>query len=202
MFNKNNNTFHQIIEVAKMAKVNMPETLPTLIKLLSRPQQTCLNLRALEKNDSTPFTIGDLFHPMMERCLLEKAKTLPNEGLIVDLADDVVFAWPWSKTRYLENLDYFSDNNVVWTQDYNHAVVLVMPWRIAFVECGNHSIFSGVVYGKGKVVPQKVIDATCLLTKFKTDGDDWIDTESSEKIGQVENYRNAAVFELGRLLIS
>ncbi|HFQ5567761.1 TPA: DUF6710 family protein [Vibrio vulnificus] len=38
------------------------------------------------------------------------------------------------------------------------------------------------------------------LTKFKTDGDDWIDTESSEKIGQVENYRNAAVFELGRLL--
>ncbi len=55
MFNKNNNTFHQIVEVAKVAKMTTPETLPTLIKLLSRPQQTCLNLRALEQNDSTPF---------------------------------------------------------------------------------------------------------------------------------------------------
>ncbi|MGF1883941.1 DUF6710 family protein [Vibrio splendidus] len=202
MCKKNPNNFNEIIEFAKRARMTTPETLPTLIKLLSRPQQHCLNLRAMEKNDSSPFTIGDFFDPTIEQYMRDKAKQISNEEVIVDLAYDVIFAWPWSKSRYLENLSYLSDNNVEWLQDYNHQVVLVMPWRVAFVECGNHSIFAGVVHGKGQVTPQKVVDATCLLSKFKTDGVDWIDIDSSKKIGKVTNYRNAAVFEIGRLLVS
>ncbi|MFA0156815.1 DUF6710 family protein [Vibrio sp. 10N.261.46.A3] len=170
MLLQNNSKFHQIIEEAKVAKTTTPEMLPTLIKLLSRPQQSRLSLRALEQNNATPFTVGDLFHPVMEEYMLDRVELLPSEGVTVDLSDDVVFAWPWNKTRYLENLNYFSDNKVEWVQDYNHSVVLLMPWKVAFVECGNHSIFAGIVHRKGRIAPHKVIDATCLLEKFKTDG--------------------------------
>ncbi len=62
-------------------------------------------------------------------------------------------------------------------------------------------MMAGIATGRGEVFPQETEDHSWLLSKFHTNGKYWFDSKTNKIIDKVRNYRGAAVFEIGRLLV-
>ncbi|CAE6862600.1 hypothetical protein R75465_07745 [Paraburkholderia aspalathi] len=121
--------------------------------------------------------------------------------------------WPWNHGRYVDAVasigaakidpddPWSRHHSGAWRQDSNHLITLWLPWGIATVGGGNHSIMAGILAGEGVIVPDSVFDMQCVLANVHTDGLAWFDTASDRPIGKVDDPRAAAVFEIGRLMI-
>lgn len=128
-----------------------------------------------------------------------KSLTLPAEDFPLSLATARILPWPWSESRFRSALaDIGSAKGEPWRSDSNHNVVLWMPWRLAFVRGGNHSIASGILAGEGELIPATVYDMSYLLDIISTDGYYWY--MNGQICERVSDYRTAAFFEIGRLL--
>ncbi|WP_306464925.1 DUF6710 family protein [Duffyella gerundensis] len=49
-------------------------------------------------------------------------------------------------------------------------VELWLPWRIAFVKGGNHSLAAGILSGEGLLLPERVFNMQDLLNRVSTNG--------------------------------
>ena len=88
-----------------------------------------------------------------------------------------------------------------WTQDGNHRLSVLLPWGIAFVHGGNHSIAAGILAGEGTLLAEEVLDATSLLDLVSCDGQHYRSKSTGKAIARVQDHRRAAVFEIGRLIL-
>ncbi|MCT7051826.1 DUF6710 family protein, partial [Salmonella enterica] len=181
------------------------EALPDLIRAIVRPVQSDFLLAVAEEGtdarpDMTPQEF--FFDGLIQVLSCEKMKEgeLDGADYPLSLASDMVLPWPWSLTRYIDNVSHIGTHKGrPWKQDkINHYVDLWLPWRIGFVCGGNHSITAGILAGEGTVIPDHVYDMSWLFELVRTDGIHWF--VGGQKVEAVKSGRSAAVFETGRLL--
>ncbi|GAB3261439.1 hypothetical protein GCM10027296_35460 [Chitinimonas naiadis] len=110
---------------------------------------------------------------------------------------------PWNRDRYELALATIGSakGQGVWRQDLNHTISVWLPWGIAFVTGGNHSITAGILAGEGVIVANEVYDLARIFDLVACDGYEYKDVRSGQVVGLVNDYRRAAVFEIGRLML-
>ena len=120
----------------------------------------------------------------------------------VDLARDIVLTTPWVRNGFASALAHIGEGKKSghWQQDPNHSVMLVLPWRIAVVTGGNHSIAAGILSHEGSVVPSDVLDLTPVLARVFCDGRRFLCRTSGKAVAHVRDGRMGALFEIGRLM--
>jgi len=197
------NRFDHLLSVAEKLPV---DALPDLIRAIVRPVQSDFLLAVAEEGtdarpDMTPqeFFFDGLFQVTSYETM--KEGELDRAGYPLSLASDMVLPWPWSLSRYIDNVSHIGTHKGrPWKQDkINHYVDLWLPWRIGFVRGGNHSITAGILAGEGTLIPDHVYDMSYLFTLIRTDGVHWF--IEGQKTEAVKSWRSAAVFEIGRRLI-
>lgn len=131
-----------------------------------------------------------------------EAKPLCVDGFKVRLASDIILPCPWHRERAKWALVNIGTGKRFgpWKEDANHVVTLWMPWRIAFVIGGNHSIVAGIITGEGEITPSYVYDLSSVLDRVDCDGRYYRWRETGKLITKVTEARIAAVFEIGRIL--
>lgn len=216
--------FNHLMNVAKkIAEIN-PNGLHDLIRAILRPLQAEQLLGVAERGqDAVPLIEAAHFFGSAVRDHLfseDGTKWLgihqPKEMFVIRLAHDIVLPSPWSLNRYVSALatigstkaekntdargDRSSDYQGPWQQDDNHRVEMWLPWKIAFVHGGNHSIAAGVLAGEGEILPDSVFDMSHLLDTLRCDGHSFFRIDNGDLVGSISDPRKAAVFEIGRLL--
>ena len=86
--------------------------------------------------------------------------------------------------------------------DSNHDVVLWEPIRVGWVYGGNHSIAVGVLQGRGSVKPADTYDVSALYDHVVCDGRVFRRKHDQVVISEVASIEMAAIFEIGRLIVS
>lgn len=192
--------FDRIMSVAE----EVPEqVLVKFIGQLVRPIQSDLILTGMKegpRSDDHNMSADRFFFRDILRSELRPYRESLEAGseYSLSLKSDPVLPWPWNRDRLKSAFsEYGPAIGEPWRQDhYNHLVSLWLPWRIGFVECGNHSISAGIVFGEGTVEPSEVMDCTKMLDVIRTDGRHWHLLD--EAIESVRDGRTAAIWEIGR----
>ena len=196
------NRFDHLLSVAEKLPV---KALPDLIRAIVRPVQSDFLLaEAEEGTDARPDMTPQEF--FFEGLIQVQSYEMMKEGELdgadypLSLASEMVLPWPWSLTRYIDNVSHIGTHKGrPWKQDkINHYVDLWLPWRIGFVRGGNHSITAGILAGEGTVIPDHVYDMSYLFELVRTDGNHWF--VDGQKVEAVKSGRSAAVFEIFRFL--
>ena len=192
--------FDKVIDLAK--RLSNPSR-ETLIRALIRPIQSDYLLAVAVEGQDARMTLDEscFFFSKMNSYINEYARECEINRSIY-LNKDIVLPWPWSTFSYEEStLKIGSHIGKPWVYDSrNHYVDVLMPWNIGFVEGGNHSIAAGILASEGELVPRKIYDASDIFKFIHTDGSYWF--KNNEILEEVRDYRTAAVFEIGRMLIS
>lgn len=127
-----------------------------------------------------------------------------NQDYSVDLARDPVLPTPWKKQDFAKCLAMIGKGRACgeWRHDsMNHGVTVVLPWGIAFVTGGNHSIATGILNLEGSLPANSVFDMASALHDIHCNGRCYMQNETNEVVGEVSSYRTAAIFEIGRLMV-
>lgn len=199
--------FDYAMDIANGIMARDSRGLHDLIRLLLRPLQAELMVDAAVKpahharqeiEQSRFFAEGCATHHFRER----DYPTLSQMAFPIRLATDVVLPCPWFRSHLVAALASHGVGRArgVWRQDHNHHLTLWLPWRIAFVTGGNHSITAGILAGEGELVPDEVYDLSGVFDRIRCDGRRYIDVNSGATIAKVANHRVAAVFEIGRMM--
>lgn len=120
----------------------------------------------------------------------------------LQLANDIIFPWPWERRRYIRALSKIGTGKEwgKWRQDKNHHVEYWEPMGIGWVHGGNHSIMAGILSGEGIVDEYDCYDYSALYQEVSCDGVNFYN-RSGEVIQEVFQPEFAVIFELGRLLL-
>ncbi|MGF6905267.1 DUF6710 family protein [Paraburkholderia sp. GAS348] len=206
---KRKSPFENIMDMARAIADQNPEALHDLVKLVLRPVQAAAMIGVVENAaHEAPGNIEGPTFFFEDRNFYESEPyefELPKDQFRVRLATDVVLPWPWNRQRIANALAGIGNgkSSGPWKQDFaNHHLSLWLPWGIAFVGGGNHSLTAGIVAGEGELVPEVVYDMSALLSRVRCDGQYFRDTETGRVIARVIDPRIAAVFEIGRLMQS
>jgi len=200
--------FHAIIEAADRIAKTDPSALHGLIRLLGRSVQahSLMNWSRVERHDCDPdATLFSSRFPITGdgKCFDDlKDKLAIHER--ISLTTDIILPWPWEPQRLTKSLVNLSPGGRwgKWKQDHlNHHIELWLPWRIAWVHGGNHSITAGVVYGTGKLKPELVYDISDVYKHVRCDGLTFRRVHDNKVVAPVSDLEMAAIFEIGRLLV-
>lgn len=200
--------FDHIMDFAQTLAESNPTALIDLVRILLRPLQSELLLTAIqnEKHGARDEVDGyDFFMPCGPR-EIQRAFDCPQldpAKFLVQLNRDPVLPCPWHRSRYigtLANIGHGKDCGG-WEEDStNHSVTLWLPWGIAFVHGGNHSIAAGIVGGEGVLRPKGVYDMSGLLDLVQCDGKHYRLKQDNNVLDTVHDHKIAALFEVGRLM--
>ncbi|MGE6489184.1 DUF6710 family protein [Paenisporosarcina sp. NPDC076898] len=139
-------------------------------------------------NDGTKFT------DVMREVKIDRA---------ISLNRDLVLPWSWKKSRLVTSIALIGEGRKMgqWCQDFNnHYVELWLPMGVAFVHGGNHSISTGIIQGKGEVIPRSVYDISDVYDYVYCDGFNYYRSEDGSVLSKVTNAEFAAIFEIGRMM--
>lgn len=190
-----------------LAKRN-PTALIDLVRILLRPLQSELLLTAIEneihraKDDFIGYYFFMPNGPNDIQMEINYPRLEANKFL-VQLSRDPVLPSPWNRDRYVERLTSIGHGKSWgdWKVDtINHNITLWLPWGIAFVNRGNHSIAVGIVEGEGALHPNRVFDMSALLDLVECDGKHYRSIRDGTVLDTVHDYKVAALFEVGRLM--
>jgi hypothetical protein len=200
-----------------IANIN-PKGLPDLVSGILRPYQLESILAVAEYGTDAiaNITAESIFGKFIQEYVTYdalKENEIADTEFFLHLAKHLVFPWPWKYERYVNALATIGSKkhtpnkifpwirDTAWRQDSNHYVTLWLPWGLGFVDGGNHSIAAGILAGEGTIKPRHVYDMQFLLQLIHNDGLYWYETKTKKKLSPVENYRVAAVFEIGRIML-
>lgn len=122
---------------------------------------------------------------------------------VISLNRDLVLPWSWKKSRLVTCIAQIGEGrrSGEWRQDHNnHYVNLWLPMGIAWVGSGNHSISTGIIQGKGHIIPENVYDISIVYEYVYCDGVNYYRKEDGSIISPVMNAEFAAIFEIGRIM--
>jgi hypothetical protein len=122
---------------------------------------------------------------------------------VISLNSDLVLPWSWKKPRLVSCIAKIGEGrrNGEWLQDHNnHYVTLWLPMGIAWVNSGNHSISTGIIQGKGHIIPENDFDISNVYEYVYCDGVNYYRKEDGSIISPVMNAEFAAIFEIGRTM--
>jgi len=212
---------HLMATAHAIAEIN-PAGLHDLVRAILRPVQSdhLLSVAELGRKSTCSVDSMALFGVPVTRAIwshrvAQREDHRLNGPLMVSLAKDIVLPWPWNHARYVSALamtgaskqpaipDEFPRTRWrgAWKYDpMNHSVEVWLPWRIAFVSGGNHSIAAGILSAEGELPADQVYDMSFLFSEMRTNGVDYHCLRTGALLGSAPNPRIAAVFEIGRLL--
>ncbi|MDN4608216.1 DUF6710 family protein [Sporosarcina highlanderae] len=130
-------------------------------------------------------------------------KKVDNEK-IISLNRDLILPWPWKESRLISCIANIGQGRRwgQWRQDdNNHYVDLWLPMGIAWVFGGNHSISTGIIQGKGEIVPRDIYDISDVYDYVYCDGVNYYRKDDGSIISPVKNAEFAAIFEIGRMMV-
>jgi hypothetical protein len=201
-------SFDHLMEFARdVAEIN-PAALIDVVRLLLRPLQSEL-LIAAPKNELHYARCGvESFRFFMPNgpSKLQHCGDYPKlqcREFLVNLSKDAVLPCPWHRGRYSDAISQIGAGKKCgnWMVDTeNHKIVLWLPWGIAFVNGGNHSIAAGVLGAEGQLRPTETYDMSRLLDLVHCDGKNFLDVENGQVLDKVQDHKIAALFEVGRLM--
>lgn len=202
--------FDNIINFARSLENKNPMALVDLVRALLRPLQAKLLLSAIENElhgaqsevESEKFFISSNFP---KNILDFKYPQLAPEQFEVQLNRDPVLPCPWHRDHYVGTLSTIGLDkpNGVWKEDTtNHHIKICLPWGIVFITGGNHSIATGILGGEGMLKPSEVCDMRKLLELAQCDGKHYRLAKTGDILEPVRDYRVAAIFEIGRLMLN
>lgn len=210
--------FDQIMDFAISLEEKNPRGLLDLIRILLRPLQSELLISSVEAEEHKSHkgvSSHKFFMPNCKNLNLQYTwdkQKYNNEDFLIHLNRDPILPCPWKRRDYISTISHIGTNKLLnkpllsnyggeWKQDTsNHFVSIWLPWGIAFVNGGNHSISVGIINGEGTLMPTDVYDMNFLLEKVRCDGKNYILIETNEVLDSVNDIRIAAVFEIGRIL--
>lgn len=191
---------------ARIAEKN-PAALVEYVRLLARPLQSELMLDPATKGERSDVscidTRGFFWDGQGEHFGQLKRTNRRRNDIEVHLNRDVVLSWPWKQDRLVRALTSIGPGRAwgEWKIDkLNHQVSVWLPWGLAFVGGGNHSITAGILSGVGKIKPTKVQDMSGIFRLVKCDGRDYTSMDGLTVIAEATDPRIAAIFETGRLM--
>lgn len=179
-----------------VSAIMMPLQAEQLLSVAERAQHAAVEAASLERLFSPDY----FFSTFDELDCVQH----PPQDYRVDLSRDVVLSTPWNRSCFASALANIGANRSCgpWRQDPNHAVTLVLPWRLGIVINANHSIAAGILGREGELIPSSVLDLTPLFSRVRCDGRQFVCTNSGMHVARVNNGRTAALFEIGRLMIT
>jgi len=200
--------FDHIMAFAQALARNNPVALIDLVRFLLRPLQSELLLTAIQNElHGARHEIEDykFFMPCGPSNLQISFNYPQFEGgnYLVKLNRDPVLPCPWHRDRYIATLANIGHGKKCgdWKEDkLNHKVTIWLPWGIAFVDGGNHSIAAGIIGGEGELKPCQVFDMSGMLDLVQCDGKHYRSLQDGQILDSVHDLKIAAVFEIGRLL--
>ncbi len=210
IFNNLMTTAHEI------AQIN-PLGLPDLVKAILRPLQAEHIYFVAERDPHNAPPAIDRYNFFMrdqpwrlswvygDGAYAEGERINP-EPFRVRLGKDLVLPTCWNRSRFEGALASIgSQKTTAWTDrtwraDSNHNVLIWLPWGIAFVLGGNHSISAGILAGEGEVEATEVYDLGQVIDQVRCDGKVYVRIDNGEVIARVTDVRRAAVFEIGRIM--
>lgn len=199
--------FDRLMQSAKEISERQSDALFDLIAALLRPLQSEHLIAAAEcEQHMAPESIlgASFFFDITRFISLSKCWIRPTPPLAVRLASDPVLPTAWERGRFVSAITNIGEGRPhgAWAQDLNHQVSVWLPWNIAFVTGGNHSITAGVLRGEGIVTATEVIDVSPIFDLVECDGRTFRRKDTGKVVAKVEDHRRAAVFEIGRLIRS
>lgn len=208
---KNNNEkiiFDNIMSFASKLESANPNALVDLIRVLLKPLQTKLLLLSIESQKHHPMEILNHYKFFMPNgpINIQSQSTgieLDKNDFLINLNKDPILPCPWNPDRYVQALSQIglTKSRGEFKQDpINHHVSIWLPWGIAFVNNGNHSIATGILGGEGVIIPTYVSDMRHMINEIKCDGINYISIDDTQILDSVNDVRIGAVFEIGRML--
>lgn len=199
--------FDHVMQIAEEVSRTGPSVLFQLITALLRPLQSAHLIAVAEHgpHGAPPSLEGHSFFFDLGRLInISSCWVRPTPPITIDLASDPVLPTAWDRRRFVSSLTTIGKGKAQgpWIQDPNHLVSLWLPWNIAFVNGGNHSITAGILGGEGVVTATEVIDASPVFNLVECDGRTYKRKQTGEVVAVVNDHRRAAVFEIGRLIWS
>lgn len=200
--------FRYLVAQAHDIHKTNPAGLHALVTAILRPLQSeqILSVAEHAQHGATgEIAIWKLFSNAFFFSLFEECDCLRGDAknYRVRFSRDIVLTTPWRRDRFTDALALIGEGKKLgtWTQDGNHSIALILPWNFGIVNGGNHSIAAGILGGEGEATPTDVYDLTPLLSRVYCDGEYYIDIASQARLAPVSNYRMAALYEIGRIII-
>jgi hypothetical protein len=200
--------FNHIMTFSHELAENNPEALIDLVRILLRPLQSELLLSAIKNRKHEARGQIECYKffmptgPTNIQMPWSKVQLNSNE-FMVHLNRDPILPCPWHRDRYVSALANIGSGKSLgsWKVDRNnHFISVWLPWGIAFVGGGNHSIGAGIVAGEGIVRPNEVYDMGDMLEKIRCDGEHYRSILDDRILSSVSDQKIGALFEIGRLL--
>lgn len=199
--------FEQLLDMAKNIAVIDPKGLHAFVVAILRPLQSQHIIAASERTrhaappsiDDWSFFMGSDVRGVFDFGALQ---SLDAGDFEVDLAKDVTLPTMWNRQSVASAFGAIGAGLKCgsWRQDPNHSVALWLPWRIAFVNNGNHSIAAGVIRAEGRLKPSSVFNLERQLREIRCDGRNFVRVADGAVVAPVRDARRAAVWEIGRLM--
>ena len=136
----------------------------------------------------------------------KKDKVIYTDKFSINLGKDPVISSHWNSERLIDCLKTIGGKEKSWKyQADNHRYTLYLPMGITVTNGGNHSIYSGVVKGVGKLdfIParDRVFDVSHYYQKVYFDGE-YYRNKINNSIIEKANFECGCIFEIGRILHS
>ena len=204
---KTETEFHYLMEIANSIAEEDPRGLRNFLKLILKPIQARYMLEAALKpphQEKLHFVGRDIFTETNIDNLFfgYQHPALQASDYRLKLCSDIIIPIPWHRDRMVSALAHQHNDGKrgEWKEMRNHRVSVWLPWGIAFVHGGNHSIMAGIIEGEGELTPVEVKDMSAYIEKIRCDGKSFINTETNKIVAAVRDARTAAAFEIGRLI--
>lgn len=204
---KNQIEFENLMSFAHKIAEKNPDALVEFVRMLARPLQSEIMLDPASKGARRDVPSIDTRNFFWEQQYVHfaqlKRTNRRRNDIEVELARDVVIPCPWDPTRLVCSLTSIGRGRCWgrWKVDgKNHGLILWLPWGIAFVAGGNHSITAGIIGAAGKIKPAEVKDMSGIFRLVKCDGYNYTSLDGLSIIAEVNDSRVAAIFETGRLM--
>lgn len=199
--------FENLMTFANDLARTEPKALIEYIRLLVRPLQSEMMLDPAAKgkrSDSHSIDVRNFFWDGQCQQFDQLKRTRRRRGDIeVRLDRDPILPWPWERNRLVNSLTSIGPSRKwgKWkVDDMNHQVTLWLPWGLAFVGGGNHSITAGIIGAAGKIRPSEVYDMSGIFRLIECDGLNYKNKIGFGDVAPALDPRSAAIFETGRLM--
>lgn len=204
--------FENVMVRARAVAAADPLGLSSLVRLIAAPLQaratTSLVFQSAHGARSV-YDLSDFFGSLSARVTVEGltvdqvSARLPEARYRLRLGRDPILAVPWSSLRMTNAIANIGHSRCMgeWRADFNHKVELLLPFGLALVHGGNHSLTAGIANAEGTVVAETVTDLAPLYAHVRYDGVSMIRTHDGFNLWTPVDEELGILFEIGRLMV-
>lgn len=204
--------FEQVMALARKVAADDPLGLPSMARLVAAPLQARAMTSAAYRGAHSArgaYDLSDFFGSPFAQ-ITAAGKTVDDvvdrsapERYRLRLGRDPVLAVPWTRSRLVNAIAHIGHARHLgdWRSDINHRVELLLPFGLALVHGGNHSLAVGIANAEGTIVTEAVTDLSPLYAHLRYDGLSMIRRHDGCPLWDVIDEELGVLFEIGRLML-